>query len=358
MATISRSEASLINYKLGQAVGGSGVAAVDVIVVEIEDNDGASGLGFSYVLGGGGAIALQAAKLQLESFVQGFPLTPPRHLWQQITQSFNRLGLGVNLIALAAIDTAVWDLHARRQNVPLGVAMGGKLRAVPVYGSGGFNAQQEPRQAADTALGELGKGFKAVKLRVSGQPQSIEVLWHVRRSVGEIIHVMADANEKCDLVSAHRLMSVAKDVGLLFLEEPLPAHAYNGYRALKAGGGLVPIATGEHMQDLRQMVSLMSERIVSVVQPDLAMIGGLSPALDLAHTAELLDVTVSPHFLPGIFAHLAAASSSVQWLEDFPLLEPLFDGWPMMGKNGTLTPDGRLPGHGIQLSEKALRLRQ
>jgi L-alanine-DL-glutamate epimerase-like enolase superfamily enzyme len=357
MATISRSEASLINYRLGQAVGGSDVAAIDVIVVEIEDNDGASGLGFSYVLGGGGAIALRAAKLQLETFVQGFPLTPPRHLWKEISQSFNRLGLGVNLIALAAIDTAVWDLHARRQNVPLGVAMGGKLRAVPVYGSGGFNAQQEPQQAADTALGELEKGFKAIKLRVSGQPQSIEVLWHVRRSVGEANHVMADANEKCDLLAAHRLMSVAKDVGLLFLEEPLPAHAYNGYRALKTSG-LVPIATGEHMQDLRQMVSLMTERVVSVLQPDLAMIGGLSPALDLAHTAELLDMTVSPHFLPGIFAHLAAASSSVRWLEDFPLLEPLFDGWPMMGEDGTLTPDGRLPGHGIQLSEKALRLRQ
>lgn len=355
MPSIGRSEASLINYKLKQAVGGSGVAAVDVIVVEIEDNDGARGLGFSYVLGGGGAIALQAARLQLEGFVQGLPLTPPRHLWQQIARSFNRVGLGINLIALAAIDTAIWDLHARRQNVPLGVALGGQARAVPVYGSGGFHAQQSPQEAADAALFQLGKGFTAVKPRVSGQPQSLEVLRHVRRAVGDAAQIMADANEKCDLASAQRLMSAAKDVGLLFLEEPLPAHAHHGYRALKASA-LVPIASGEHMQDMRQMVSLMTDRIVSVMQPDLAMIGGISPALDLARAAELLDVSISPHFLPGLFTHLSAASSSVHWLEDFPLLEPLFDGWPTADQNGNLVLDRQLPGHGLRLSGEAITL--
>src|SRR5262245_462801 len=108
MAVIDRAAASLIELKLKQAVGGSGVAAVDVIIVELKDSDGATGLGFSYVLGGGsgGGAALKAAQVQLETFVAKKTVAAPRALWQRIVATFNRTGLGVNLISLAAVDTA------------------------------------------------------------------------------------------------------------------------------------------------------------------------------------------------------------------------------------------------------------
>ena len=146
-----RGKAGLIQYKLPQAVGGSGVAAVDVIVVEITDADGAGGLGFSYVLGGNGGVVFKAAQEQVARFVDGQVLPPPPALWRKIAASFNRTGYGPNLIALGAIDVAAWDLAARRLKLPLGVAMGGELRAVPVYGSGGFNTVQPPQKAAIAA---------------------------------------------------------------------------------------------------------------------------------------------------------------------------------------------------------------
>lgn len=136
----------------------------------------------------------------------------------------------------------------------------------------------------------------------------------------------------------------------LFVEEPLPSSASHGYRALRAGSSIA-IAWGEHAQSIAEFVPLISEKVVSVIQPDLAMVGGLTPVLDLAVIAEAFDVTVSPHFLPGLFVHIAAASSAVRWLEEFPLLEPLFEGWPSL-ENGTLTGTGS-PGHGLQLSELA-----
>ncbi len=343
-------DVGLIPFKLTQAVGGSGVSAVDVIAVELTDADGAHGLGFSYVIGGHGSVAFKAAQAQVARFVDGQILPQPAALWRKINASFNRTGAGPNLIALAAIDVAAWDLHARKLGLPLGVAMGGTLRAVPVYGSGGFNTTQPPEAAADIAAEQAARGLSAVKPRVKGIPSDEALLAAVRKALPSHVQIMADANEKCDLTQALWLMALAREHGLLFVEEPLPARALEGYRRL-ASAGAVAIATGEHLQARSDFLPFISERIASVIQPDLAMIGGLTPVLELATLAESFDAIVSPHFLPGLFAHVAAVAPALRWLEEFPLLEPLFDGWPVIDANGTMMAS-TASGHGLSLNER------
>ncbi len=129
----------------------------------------------------------------------------------------------------------------------------------------------------------------------------------------------------------------------------MPAYALEGYRRLTSSGAA--IATGEHLQMRASFLPFISERIAAVIQPDLAMVGGLTPVLELSALAEAFDATVSPHFLPGLFAHVAAAAPSVRWLEEFPLLEPLFDGWPVIARDGTMTASAS-PGHGLTLNER------
>jgi L-alanine-DL-glutamate epimerase-like enolase superfamily enzyme len=345
-----RASAGLIRHTLTQAVGGSGVSAVDVIVVEFADDDGAHGLGFSYVIGGNGDVAFKAAQGQVARFVDGQTLPPPPALWRRINASFNRTGAGPNLVALAAIDVAAWDLHARKRGLPLGVAMGGELRAVPVYGSGGFNTVQPPDVAAEIAAQQASRGLTAVKPRVKGMPSDAAMLAAVRKALPSHMQIMADANEKCDLTQALWLMALAREHGLLFVEEPMPAHALEGYRRLAASGGAA-IATGEHLQTRASFLPFVSERIASVIQPDLAMVGGLTPTFEIAALAEAFDAIVSPHFLPGLFAHVAAAAPSLRWLEEFPLLEPLFDGWPTIATDGTMIASSA-SGHGLSLSER------
>jgi len=345
-----RARIGLIPYKLEQAVGGSGVSAVDVIVVELTDADGASGLGFSYVIGGHGRVALKAAQEQVARFVDGQTLPPPAALWRKINASFNRTGPGPNLIALGAIDVAAWDLHARKLGLPLGVAMGGELRAVPVYGSGGFNTVQPPEAAAEIAAEQAARGLTAVKPRVKGAASDAAVIEAVRRAMPAHVQIMTDANEKCDLPQALRLMALARDLGVLFVEEPLPAQALEGYRRLVTSGGAA-IATGEHLQARASFLPFISEKIASVVQPDLAMVGGLTPVLEIATLAESFDAIVSPHFLPGLFAHVAAAAPALRWLEEFPLLEPVFEGWPGLSADGTMIASAAA-GHGLRLAER------
>jgi hypothetical protein len=63
---------------------------------------------------------------------------------------------------------------------------------------------------------------------------------------------------------------------------------------------------------------------------------------------------VSPHFLPGLFVHVAAVSPAIVWLEQFPLLEPLFDGWPQLSPDGTMSPRD-VTGHGLTMPQDIRR---
>ncbi len=349
MPRFEQAEATLLRYKLDQPVGGSGVAAIDVALVELRDSDGATGLGFSYVLDGvGGEVVLAAARSVIERLVLNQPCVPPQALWRHIAASFNRGGLGPNMVALAAIDVAAWDLEANRRGMPLGVAMGGAPRAVPVYGSGGFTADQSPAEAAETAAAHAARGLSAVKPRVRGGTGDAALMGAVRAALPTDAELMFDANEKCDLIRARRLLAEARDHGALFVEEPLPASALAGYRSL-AETGLSALAAGEHLQGRTAFLPYISERLVGLIQPDLSMTGGLTPALEIATLAEAFDVSMSPHFLPGLFVHVASVSPAVTWLEEFPLLEPLFEGWPELGSNGLMEPR-EVPGHGLSVA--------
>jgi L-alanine-DL-glutamate epimerase-like enolase superfamily enzyme len=349
MASIAATQAELWRYRLAKPVGGSGVASVDVLVVTLTDAAGQSGLGFSYVLGGRDDVPLAAARGMLERFVAGRAPAHPEARWREIAASFNRTGGGPYATALAALDVAAWDLYAKTLGVPLGVAMGGAARAVPVYGSGFFYPGQDPEEAAAVAVDYVRRGVQAVKPRAAGDKRDTALLAAVARAAG--VPLMVDANEKCTPVSAARLLRAAAEVDALFVEEPLPAYDLAAYRTL-ARAAPVPLATGEHLRSAAEAAPFLSEGLCAVIQPDLAAMGGLTPCLRLARFAEACNVEVAPHFLPGLFVHVAAAAPNVTWLEDFPLLEPLFAGLPVMTAGGMMAP-AEVPGHGLTPADGA-----
>ncbi len=341
---VKAASAELWRYTLDKPVGGSGVASVDLVVVGLEDDQGETALGFSYVLSGQGDLAAAAARHMLDAHVLGQRLGHPEATHRRLRQTLNRTGKGVSYIGLAAVDVAVWDLYAKRLGLQLGVAMGGAARAANVYGSGGFSVGQDPGEAAEQARSYLRRGFAAVKPRVSGAPKDLPLLNAVRDQLDGAAFMAIDVNEKGAMATSRWLAQVAADYRLLFIEEPLPARDLAGYRSLSRAG--VAIATGEHLQGLDEAAPFLIEGLCSVIQPDLAMMGGLTECLRVARVAEAAGVDVAPHFLPNLFVHLAAAAPNVAWLEDFPLLEPLFDAPPAADASGQLAmPES--PGHGL-----------
>lgn len=344
-AKIVRCEAALLQYKLDKPVGGSGVSAIDVLAVDLEDADGATGLGFSYGLRGGGGVMLASARDLMAGCIDGASGAAPQALWRRMVGALNRLGRGPAYLAMAAIDLAVWDLHAKQCGVPLGVALGGEPRAVPVYASGGLRPDTPPAEAAEIALAHVEAGYRGVKPRLAGAPSDAALLGALYDALPDGIDLMGDANEKCDLARAKWLTGLCAEHGLLWLEEPLPSYDMTAYADL-ARASPTPIATGEHLQGAVEARELFRTGGCAVIQPDLAMMGGMTECLRTAELAAHHGIGVAPHFLPALFVHLAAAAPNLTWLEEFPLLEPLFDFDVPLADDGTMRPsDG--PGHGL-----------
>ncbi len=346
-----RASAQMLRLDLAGPTGGSGLTAIDVLIVELADEDGWAGLGFSYALGAGGPAILTAASDLLDTLVRGQAILPPQALWRRLAGSLNRAGLGVSYLAIAAIDVAAWDLHAKRLGLPLGVAMGGQLRPVSVYGSAGFRPDMEPAQAAERALWYVEQGCTAVKLRLSGTRADANQISGVRDALPQHVDIAVDVTEKCDLMRAKWLANECAAHNVLWLEEPLPARDFDGFSAL-ARNAVVPIASGEHLQGLVEFAPYLKNGLFALAQPDLAMMGGLTECLRTVQFAEACNIAVSPHFLPALFVHLAAACPNIRMLEHFPLLEPLFDDAVDLSSNGTITPRDE-PGHGIRLASAA-----
>ncbi|MFA6218628.1 MAG: mandelate racemase/muconate lactonizing enzyme family protein [Erythrobacter sp.] len=341
----------MMTYKLPGVAGGSGVTEVDVIACDLTADNGVEGFGFSYAIGGRGAAALKALDIIGREIVANSPIEHPEATWRRAKAACNRIGRGPNFIGLAALDVALWDLHANCLEVPLGVAMGGALRPVAVYGSGGYRPNQGEEAVAAQICRHREQGLKAVKLRLSGQPGDIKMIEAARSAMGQDQWLMVDMNEKGNLTTARALTAAVLANGGLFIEEPLPAHDIEGYRSLaKAFPGA--IASGEHLQGCEAVLPFLKGGLCGVIQPDLAMMGGLTEALRVARMAEAFGIEVMPHFLPGLFVHLAAAAPNVTWLEEFPLLEPLFDGVPTVASNGMLMA-GAAAGHGLSLTPAA-----
>lgn len=350
MTQIASTKIHLIEKKFAKPIGGSGVTGVDIIVATLRDADGVESLGFSYVIGGGGAVIAQLAQAQAARFLDGAALQAPPDHWLEIKKSFNRTGDGPNLLALAALDVALWDLAAKRNNEPLARALGGNLLPVPVYASGGFSPNGAPAESAELAASYIEAGYAGVKPRVNANKGDEAVLRAVRDAIGAQGRLMADANEKGNIDTASRLLAQAGEYGLSFVEEPLPSSDVLGYRRLAAQKSKTPIATGEHLQGLDRFAICLEDGIAAVIQPDLAMAGGLTPCLEVARMAASKGVTVAPHFLPGLFVHLSGAFEGQLLLEEFPILEDAFEGWPERNSDGTLQPRD-CAGHGLSLTD-------
>jgi L-alanine-DL-glutamate epimerase-like enolase superfamily enzyme len=342
---ITEARAGRFHFALDGPRGGSGITAVEVILAHVGTNTGHEGWGFSYILRGHWGASLAAAQ-DIAADLIGLPLPHPESAWRQATAKFNRTGGGPNLIGLAALDVALWDLWGNIHNRSISALLGGGGKdGCPVYASGGFSAGQDPDEAGEIASAAMALGYLGVKPRVSGRASDRALLGKVRDAIGEDALLLADANEKLNLPQALALARWGTEFRLDYLEEPLPSDDLDGLRVL-ARHSTTALATGEHFQDDRSVMPVLREGLVALIQPDLAMMGGLTPCLRAARAAETFGVQLSPHFLPGLFVQLHTACPALTMVEEFPLIEPMFEGWPAI-ENGVIRPTAAY-GHGLR----------
>jgi L-alanine-DL-glutamate epimerase-like enolase superfamily enzyme len=136
------------------------------------------------------------------------------------------------------------------------------------------------------------------------------------------MHLMVDANQSMTGAEARRRAAAFEEVDLFWFEEPLPADDIAGHARLAAGTS-IPIAVGESIYSVQQFCQYLAAGAASIIQVDVARIGGITPWLKVAHTAEAFNVKVCPHFLMELHVSLAAAVPNGLYVEHIPQLRSL-----------------------------------
>jgi L-rhamnonate dehydratase len=336
------------------------------LLVEVFTDDGQVGLGNA-------ALAPQVTKqvidLYLKPLLMGQDPWDIERLWQHMyrkTMAFGRKGIG--MVAISAVDIALWDLLGKSAKQPVFRLLGGRTkRRIPVYASRLYSV--ELNELAAEAKRYKNEGYRAMKLRfgwgpadgASGMQRNVELVRTVREIVGDDIDVMADAYMGWTLDYAKRMLRLLEPFHLRWLEEPVIPDDVSSYAELKSQGR-IPIAGGEHEFTLYGFRELLEARAVDYIQFDTNRVGGISQARKIAALAEAYSVPVIPHAGQMHNYHVVMASLNSAMAEYFPNVEVevgnelfwyIFDGEPR-AKDGYIDLDDNTPGLGLTVKESGL----
>jgi L-rhamnonate dehydratase len=336
------------------------------LVVEVFTNEGLVGIGNAALAP---HVTKQTIDLYLKPLLIGKDPWDVEFLWQHMyrkTMAFGRKGIA--MVAISAVDIALWDLLGKSARQPVYRLLGGRTKPrIPVYAS----------RLYSVPLGELAaeakrykdEGYAAMKLRfgwgpvdgAAGMQRNVDLVRTVRETVGDGVDVMADAYMGWTLAYAKRMLPLLEPFHLRWLEEPIIPDDIHGYAELKAYGR-IPIAGGEHEFTLYGFRELLEARAVDYIQFDTNRVGGITQARKIVALAEAHSVPVIPHAGQMHNYHVVMASVNSPMAEYFPVVDVevgnelfwyIFKGEPK-AKDGFIDLDENLPGLGLTIDEKAL----
>lgn len=323
-------------------------------IVTITDADGATGIGYSYTIGTGGSSIMRLLWDHLVPLLIGEDADRIEAIWRKMEFSTHATTIGaITALALAAVDTALWDLRARKQGLPLWKLAGGAKDSCPLYTTEGGWLHIEKQALVEDALQAKSKGFSGSKVKI-GKPHGAEDyarLSAVRAAVGDDFEIMTDCNQGFMVDEVIRRAARLKDLDLAWIEEPLPADDLDGHVRLSRSTA-TPIAVGESIYSIRHFREYMQKGACSIVQVDVARIGGITPWLKVAHAAEAFDIPVCPHFLMELHVSLVCAVQNGKYVEYIPQLDQLTTKGMEIKDGRAIAP--REPGLGISWDWQAI----
>ncbi len=334
----------------------SGIHAIDSIhlfVAEVSAG-GSTGLGYAFSFRPNEIAAVAAIGADLAVVVKERARGVRAH-WQAMWDHLNFIGHeGAGVMAMAAIDTALWDVLAREAGLPLYRLLGAAEPGVDVYGAGGWISWPVDR-VIEEARRFAAAGYGAYKMRV-GLPdwrEDVERVHAVRAALDPGFGLMIDVNQAWSVDVARQAGQALEDVGLIWIEEPTDAQDHAGQARL-ARELRTPVAAGETLWGRRGFGELLAAGSVDVVQLDLMRCGGVTPFMAIVPLVEATRARVTSHLFTPISAHLLATSARPYMAEHLPSwFDPFFSRPPRI-VDGTLLPTEE-PGIGLELAEGARR---
>ncbi len=279
------------------------------VFVRVEDNDGHTGWGEAWCNFPSTGAEHRARLINefLGPAAVGLSASEPSQIFDKLTQGTSVLALqsgevGPFAQAIAGIDLAIWDLHARRRGTALWKLLGGSTSKIKVYASG-INPTGS-RQMAEAAMR---RGHRALKLKIGFEPATDRANLAALRELAGNGMLAADVNQGWSVERAIELAPSLAEFHLAWLEEPIRAdRPWQEWQLLRKSARS-PLAAGENIASREGFAQVLGDDVLSVVQPDIAKWGGLSLCAGIAGDIIRSGKTFCPHYLGGGIGLLASA---------------------------------------------------
>ena len=334
------------------------------LICEVETNDGHIGIGNA-------ALAPQLVKNTIDTYLKPLVIGEDpfdySYIWEKMyrkTLNWGRRGLG--MVAISAIDIAIWDVLGKITNKPVFKLLGGRTKEkIPVYASKLY--AQPLKQLQEEAEKYKNEGFKMFKSRMGwgpkdgseGMKKNLQLLEAVREVIGEDTDLMVDCYMGWNLDYTKRMLPKMAKYNLRWLEEPVHADDIHGYAELN-NMNIIPISGGEHEFNLFGFKQLLELNAVSYIQYDNNRVGGFTVAQKINALAEAYQIPVVPHAGQMHNYHLTMSNFNCPISEFFPVHEVevgnelfyyIFEGDPAP-VDGMIDLDDNTPGLGLKVTDK------
>jgi len=303
---------------------------------------------------------------QLREFLIGQDPLAIAKVWDKMYRLNRHSRAGHYMMAVSAVDNALWDLAGKHFGVPVYRLLGGPTReSVEAYASC-LGSSVKPEAVARRCIELRDEGYRSQKWFFPHGPShgtrgllaNVELVRILRESLGDEHEIMFDAFSGWDLDYAKDWARLAEEYRPRWIEEPFSSEKVQSFVELRRSTS-IPVATGEHFYGRWEVNRFLRADALDVVQADPEWCGGVSELVKICTLGSANDVHVVPH---GHNIHAAVHVVASQSPMTCPLAEYLlhwkphkthFEKDPLVPVNGDIALPTR-PGFGIELDESKI----
>ena len=269
------------------------------IFIKISTDEGIDGWG--EMISGTKTETVVAGAYEMGNRIVGRNPMEIERIWQELHRSFFRGG-PINGTIISGIEMALWDIKGKYYNAPVYELLGGAVRDnIMVYS---WIGGDRPDEVVESALDRLDRGFKAIKMNATEElhyidsfkkvQEVVDRVASIRNKVGYDLEIGVDFHGRVHKPMAKVLAKELEPYKPMFLEEVVLPENEEHFAEI-AQHVSTPLATGERLYTRWQFKNIFKQGAIDIIQPDVALVGGILETKKIAAMAEAYDMAVAPH---------------------------------------------------------------
>ena len=339
------------------------------IFIKISTDEGIDGWG--EMISGTKTETVVAGAYEMGKRIVGRNPMEIERIWQELHRSFFRGG-PINGTIISGIEMALWDIKGKYYNAPVYELLGGAVRDnIMVYS---WIGGDRPDEVVESALDRLDRGFKAIKMNATEElhyidsfkkvQEVVDRVASIRNKVGYDLEIGVDFHGRVHKPMAKVLAKELEPYKPMFLEEVVLPENEEHFAEI-AQHVTTPLATGERLYTRWQFKNIFKQGAIDIIQPDVALVGGILETRKIAAMAEAYDMAVAPHAPYGPIALAATLqvdactpnvfiqeqSLGIHYNKGFDLLDFVKNKEMFQYKDGFVELPTK-PGLGIEMNEE------